>query len=224
MKRLSILAASLALAASAQAATVSFNFNNALQTTEINQTGSLGLFDTALGTLTGVSLTYGGRVASTITLTNNGSNTETVEAVGTTSLRFTSTISGLNTVISAPAARVGLSVTTGENDLASGASRAFGPLNDSKTTTLDAALNAFLASFSAAGGGSFGIGCRSVSGLNLVGGGGNIASNQVTTAACNGAITYTYTAASTPVPEPTSLALVGLALAAAGFTASRRKA
>ncbi len=224
MKRLSILAASLALAASAQAATVSYNFSNAQATTEINQTGALGLFDSNLGTLTGVSLVYGGSVVSGITLTNNASGTETVEAVGTTSLRFTSTLAPLNGVVSTVANRVGLTVTTGEQDLAAGASRAFGPLNDAKTNTLDAALSAFLASFSAAGGGSFNLGCRSVSGLNLIGGGGNVSSAQTTTAACNAQITYTYTAASTPVPEPTSLALVGLALAAAGFTASRRKA
>jgi PEP-CTERM motif len=225
MKRLSILAASLVVAASAQALTTPVSsFSNAQQTTEINQTGTLNLFDSNLGTLTGVSLTYNGAMTSTIGLANRAAGTETVEAVGTTSLRFTSTLAGLNTVISAVPARLGLTVTTGEQDIAAGATRSFGPLNDTKSATLDAALAGFLAQFQAAGGGSFGLGCRSVSGLNLIGGGGNVGSTQATTAGCGASIVYTYTAASTPVPEPTSLALVGLALAAAGFTASRRKA
>ena len=55
MKKVSTALAALLLCAGAQAATVSFQYGMPLvqSTTEINQTGTLGLFNTALGTLTG---------------------------------------------------------------------------------------------------------------------------------------------------------------------------
>ena len=80
-----ILAAAVvaALAAgSAQAAVVSYSFNNPLQTTEISQTGNLGFFDTGLGTLTSVQLTLTGRDETTITLTNNAAQSQTASATG----------------------------------------------------------------------------------------------------------------------------------------------
>ena len=66
MKKLSLAIALAFAAVGAQAATVSFNFANGLQTTEINQTGALGLFDSNLGTLTDVSLTVDGALETTI--------------------------------------------------------------------------------------------------------------------------------------------------------------
>ncbi len=224
MKRISILAASLALAASAQAATTVSSFSNLLQVTEINQTGALNLFDTNLGTLTDVEIRYTGSMSTIITLTNNAAGSEAVEAQGSVGLRFSSSLAGLNAIWAAPAPRLSLSVTTGEQNLNSGQTSSFGPLTDTESVTLNAALDGLFAEFSAAGGGTFNIGCRSLSGLALVGGGGNISATQATQAGCGAEVVYTYTERPTSVPEPGSLALVGLALAAAGFTASRRKA
>lgn len=56
MKKSIIALAALFAAAGAQANTISYNFSNPVSTTEITQTGTLGLFDSTLGTLTGASL------------------------------------------------------------------------------------------------------------------------------------------------------------------------
>ena len=71
MKSIAFFATALALTAGANAATVSYNFANPMQTTEVNQTGNLGLFDSALGTLTSVSLSFSGANVTELTLINN---------------------------------------------------------------------------------------------------------------------------------------------------------
>jgi PEP-CTERM motif len=220
MKRLSILAASLVLAASAQAATVSFEYGMplVLATTEINQTGNLGLFDTSLGTLTGASLEVFGGAVMSYGGTNTAAQAQSARLTSTVELAWSSSLGALNPFL---LDAILLSSTSGTLSYATGQTRNFGPdaQNGSSIDNLGT-----LAALQAAGGGTFGVSCSSLSGLAVSGGGGNISTTQATTAGCGARIVYTYTAASVPVPEPTSLALVGLALAAAGFTAARRKA
>jgi len=211
------------VAVGAQALTLSGgSFSNPQTTTEIAQTGMLNLFDSSLGMLTDVELMIEGAFTTSITLSNNSAvDAQTVKADGSVNLFFTSTIGALNAAFASPA--LILFATTGFTDIPTGTSQSFGPLSDSKSATLNAALDAFIASFASAGGGTFNIGCNSISGLALTGGGGNISADQTTTAGCGASITYTYSATPPPgIPEPASLALVGMALAAAGV-ASRRK-
>lgn len=211
MKKL--LAAAVLAAMSVGSANAALSFSNAEQTTEISQTGSLDLFDSALGTLNSVTLTLTGSDTTTISLTNRAANPQTVRATGTVDLMFSSSLAGLDlsSVI------MGLSATTGFVTLASGASQSFGPLTD----TDSAVLTPLASLFSVAGGGSFNISCTSISGIALTGGGGNVDSSQTTTAGCGASIVYDYTPTTTPVPEPTSMALVGLG--ALGLAAARRR-
>lgn len=225
MKKLLALAL-VAAAGTAQADTLSFSFMNAETPTEINQTGSLGLFDSSLGTLNSVTITLDGSSTATIDLTNKVSSTgpQRVRAASTVDLLFNSSIAGLDSIL------MGIMFPTLTNatplvTLNPGESQSFGPLTASDSYGLTAAdLSGITASFAAAGGGSFNVMCSSLSGFTLTGGGGQIDSSQATTAGCGATIVYDYTAVvvpPTPVPEPASMALVGLG--ALGLAAARRR-
>ena len=220
MKKFSALLLGAALCAGAQAATLSYNFGFAQETTDINQTGSLGLFDSSLGRLTGVSLQLSANELTRITLINNAATTASTRGVGVLELTFTSSLTALNDLLGVDP-QITLTASTGTQTLASGASRTFGPFTDSDT--YDLSLNSILSAFSRAGGGNFDLGCSSQSGVQITGGGGNISSTQSTTAGCGAVITYTYDESTTPnpTPEPASLALVGLGLI--GVATARRK-
>lgn len=223
MKKMIALGALALAAAGAQAATVTYAFTNPMQNTEVNQSGALGLFDTTLGTLTGATLTFGADLAGTIDLIL-GASTGPAQVRGTVSsdMGVNSSLASVDSLFNG-IADVTLSYTTGFVPLTPNSSYQSPTKTASESLVVD--LASVLGTLGAAGGGSFNLGCESLSGLTITGGAGFAGGSQTTQGACNASIVYVYDEATTPVevPEPTTLSLMGLA--ALGLAArSRRKA
>jgi hypothetical protein len=194
-------------------------FTNSLQTTEINQTGFLDKFDSSLGTLNGVSLTWGGQAVTTITLTNNASQDQRLKATSSVDLAFSSNDSAINAILSA--ITLSMEVNSGGFiSLPTGGSQTFGPISDSDVASFSAGSGAaILAAFT--GPGTFSVTCESLSGINLQGGGGNVSSSQETQAACGASVEYSFT--TNKVPEPGTLALLGAMAVGAGVLSRRTR-
>ncbi|MEG3437335.1 choice-of-anchor E domain-containing protein [Pannus brasiliensis CCIBt3594] len=226
MKTLSNVLASSAVAVAtiyfggvAQAATLSGgSFTKSPQTTEINQTGSLGKFDPNLGTLTSVAFSFTGQYRQQFTVTNRASTTQNNVRVITSTDIFASLVGG-------PALSpnsLSFAVDTGRQTYTAGQTRSFGPFTDSKSFLTTFTSPATLAFFT--GLGTFDVNCISLSSTTISGGGGNINTTQNTTAACGASIEYTYTPAPTPpvgTPEPGTV--LGLLAVAGVGTFARRE-
>ena len=87
LRRMAGVCAALALV-SANAATVTYSFTNPLSATEINQTGSLSLFDSNLGTLTGASLTVTGNLESVVTFVNSAAKNQRIRLISSRLLKY----------------------------------------------------------------------------------------------------------------------------------------
>lgn len=222
MKKLVALAAMALVAVSAQAATVSYSFPSLLENMEIDHTGSLGLFDSSLGNLTGATLSVSAEMLGEIMLTYGTSQvTSNVRGTNTAEVGFSSSLGAINSLFNG-IADMTLSYTTGFQSMAPNSQYNSGILSDSDLLTFD--LSTVLASLSAIGGGSFDLSCKSLSTLGITGGGGFAGGDQTTQGACGATIAYIYDEATPPgntVPEPATLSLFGLA--ALGLAAGLRR-
>ena len=129
MKSLASFVVGTALALSSNAATVSFSFNNPLQTTDINQTGVLGLFDSSLGTLTGVALKLSGFSTTDLSVTNISGDKQNTKVTSFVDLSFGSSLGALNVLLLSKNPLnplLSLSASPGSKNIASGATESFG--------------------------------------------------------------------------------------------------
>jgi len=228
MKRLSAfstLIGALTLASAAQAGTISYNFNNPLADTEFTQTGSVNLFDTTLGRLTGVSFIFNGAMTTTISLANLSNTNQRASAKSTMDLYYHSDLAGLDALLNTGNPVLSLSTDSRPVDGTIAARTTF---VDSKSAMGQSApwspngMDTLLASFQGQEGQKFNLSCKSDSGLTVIGGGGQIAATQANQGSCGASVTYTYD--NNKVPEPASLALFGLAASTACLAGRRRRA
>ena len=167
MKKLAVLIAGAALAFGAQAASVSYSFGTptlGLETTEISQTGSLGLFDSTLGTLTGATITLYGAADTVISLGHSAAQDTNVRGTTAVDLSFSSSLGSMTALLSALS--INLTMATGNQMLAStpsGFNYTSGVITDADSVGPTSVFGA--AGLSAAGGGTFSISCASDSSL-----------------------------------------------------------
>lgn len=207
-KTVCYLIASLALLTapeSAHADVISYQFGslNDFIITELDYTGTLGLFDSNLGTLTSATLTLSEAYTTTVTLTNIASTDQTGRYRSEIQSFWSSSLFAVDDLINVdPTDKLLLS--TGMLTLQSNVPLSIGPQNETYQQTYD--LTSMLAELTRDGGGLFTVNLQTLTGSTLMGGGGNVNSDQDTSGAVHGIITYTYSTVA--VPEPSSVFLI----------------
>lgn len=238
MKKLGVLMVGTVLSAGTQAAMLSYDFTSDQALTDFTFDGRLGLFDSTLGTLTGVTLEVYGEFTTALSMGNTGKNpVRTARVRSDFSMLFSSSLAPLDGLLAeaqAEAPWVTWKMDTGKQQLGSNQTMSWAD-TAGNIGFIDA--SSLLSSFTVAGGGQFGLTCASET-FTTVTMGGNGWFNQTSTGACSAMVTYTYDEAPPymlptedgfsggpmPVPEPPSLAVLGLGLAYMAARGRARKA
>lgn len=205
-------AATMAMAAAGHAATSGpFSDSVTAPTDLVDVVLSLPQFDPSLGTLASIDWEFEGSIVGTIQLTNNNQTSSLVSA-STQSTFFFSGPGGQ------PLANFSVSGSTGPQNLAAGESSVF-PVSgsDSLSGTLGP-LAAFI------GLGTLDVTVSTLTGILISGGGGNIASVQVTDATALFRLTYNYEEDVDVIPLPAAGWLLLTALGGLAVAGRRRKA
>ncbi|WP_298232386.1 choice-of-anchor E domain-containing protein [uncultured Azohydromonas sp.] len=233
MKKIGWVIVGMALSAGTQAATLSYDFTSDQALTDFTFDGRLGLFDSALGTLTGVTLEVYGEFTTALAIGNTSTNARgTVRALYDFSMLFSSSLAPLNELLTET--QMEWQKDTGKQQLEPSQTMSWAD-TESHAGFID--VSSLLSSFAVAGGGDFDLSCTSNT-STMVAMGGNGWFSQTTLGACSATVTYTYDEAPLytlpieggfsggpmPVPEPPSLAVLGLGLAYMAARGRARKA
>ena len=219
MKILAGLLTGLLLTSSSIAATLAYSYVIPEQKSDVLLSGNLGYFDSSIGNLTNVSLTFS--ASKTTTAINfvgaGGGSTLNFDFTENTILSLTSSLTPLDAVvrgISKPDTT--LITTTGLLSINQLVNYSLGPYSDSFSLTLDSELDSFLTSF--IGNGDFNISCESSTGYSRSGDINYIYvySLPETKVGCSASVVYTYDAAGSgsQLPEPATFPLLALGLLA----------
>ena len=191
----------VAPATMAAATTITYTSNFGPTLTETSFTGSLSGFNTSLGTLTDVLITYTFGFDSNGTVTNTASQAQTFTAKEDVDGTLTLSGSYANSTDLDPG------VSQKYTNLGANTSAAFGPFTAATTTQSTtfslSSLTDDLSSFANA----LNYKVVTVTGQGFSGGGGNTQASLTTKASGSVSVAYTYTAAAA-VPEPASWAMM----------------
>jgi hypothetical protein len=188
------------------------SFDNDLETTEINQTGTLSKFDSSLGDLVSATLTLSGDFLQSVTGTNTSQQSQNARISTSTELLFS--IAGFGGSLPV----IEFTENTGFLTYSVNETKSFGPFSELLTASVTF-TGTDLAFFDSLGE-NFEVSCESFSSLTVTGGGGNIDSTQETEASCHGSIEYVYSVHQ-GTPEPSAILGI-LAVAGAGAFARRK--
>lgn len=209
-----LLAGLLAAGLPAQAASLSFT--NTPQANPMNQSGTLDLFDTNIGTLQSAKLTIFGVGYSTFAFTNTSGSPRNVTAASEISIYTSSSLGGLAAILNNLSPSLALTASTGPLTLDTGFT-SVGPIVSNKSLDLDLDPSIFLS----AGGGNFTVWCEGTDRMSLQGETSGVDMKLSGTSGCGATLVYTYLPNVAKVYEPASLALLGVGLM--GVLANRRR-
>lgn len=178
------------------------SFSNTTEVTEFEQSGTLDLFDSNLGTLNSVTLTITGFGETDISLSNAaGAGTDAQVNTAITQLFFLlgSPDTDIDDVLGPLFGQLDLVFVnnappdfTGTLTIAPGVTEESGEITDTEDFIFNITDPTDVAAFEQAGGGTFDLDCDSFTQLNISSTGGNLSSSQSTEGSCSAEITYNY--------------------------------